>query len=95
MPSVPKVPTGSTHCSMYRSGSTSACTGSDKAAGGNFSAIDIRAIAAKPWFVPDATSAADQLNAFELLNHRYLVVDKASLQAFLDGSLWPGGKEAA
>ena len=29
-----------------------------------------------------------QLNAFELLNHRYLVVDKASLQAFLDGTAW-------
>jgi large subunit ribosomal protein L4 len=29
-----------------------------------------------------------QLNAFELLNHRYLVVDKASLQSFLDGSAW-------
>lgn len=32
-----------------------------------------------------------QLNAFELLNHRYLVVDKASLQAFLDGSAWSSG----
>jgi large subunit ribosomal protein L4 len=29
-----------------------------------------------------------QLNAFELLNHRYLVVDKASLQSFLDGTAW-------
>lgn len=28
----------------------------------------------------------DQLNAFDLLNHRYLVVDKAALAAFLDGS---------
>ncbi len=28
----------------------------------------------------------DQLNAFSLLNHRYLVVDKASLQSFLDES---------
>jgi large subunit ribosomal protein L4 len=33
-----------------------------------------------------------QLNAFELLNHRYLVVDKASLQAFLDGSAWAAGE---
>jgi large subunit ribosomal protein L4 len=31
-----------------------------------------------------------QLNAFELLNHRYLVVDKASLESFLDGSAWAG-----
>jgi len=29
-----------------------------------------------------------QLNAFDLLNHRFLVTDKASLQAFLDGSAW-------
>jgi large subunit ribosomal protein L4 len=28
----------------------------------------------------------EQLNAFELLNHRYLVVDKAALQSFLDES---------
>lgn len=32
------------------------------------------------------TIRIDQLNAFELLNHRYLVVDRASLEAFLDGS---------
>lgn len=32
------------------------------------------------------TIRIDQLNVFELLNHRYLVVDRASLQAFLDGS---------
>ena len=30
----------------------------------------------------------DQLNVFELLNHRFLVVDKASIEAFLDGSAW-------
>lgn len=30
----------------------------------------------------------EQLNAFELLNHRYLVVDKSALQSFLDGSCW-------
>jgi large subunit ribosomal protein L4 len=47
------------------------------------------------------TIRVEQLNAFELLNHRYLVLDRASLQAFLDGSLWaraddqPDGKEAA
>lgn len=34
------------------------------------------------------TVRADQINVFELLNHRYLVVDKASLEAFLDGSIW-------
>lgn len=36
----------------------------------------------------------EQLNVFELLNHRYLVVDKASLQAFVDGSAWANGEEA-
>ncbi len=34
------------------------------------------------------TIRVDQLNVFELLNHRYLVVDKASMEAFLDGSAW-------
>lgn len=33
-----------------------------------------------------------QLNAFELLNHRYLVVDKASLEAFLAGPESGDGK---
>ena len=48
----------------------------------------------------------EQLNAFDLLNHRYLVVDKAALMSFLDGSAWRdagaegaangrGGKETA
>ncbi|MHC4910157.1 MAG: 50S ribosomal protein L4 [Planctomycetota bacterium] len=43
------------------------------------------------------TIRVDQLNAFELLNHRYLVVDKAALQSFLDGSAWTSDddKEAA
>ena len=44
------------------------------------------------------TIRVDQLNAFELLNHRFLVIDKASLQSFLDGSVWPNSgddKEAA
>ena len=38
----------------------------------------------------------DQLNAFDLLNHRFLVVDKASLVSFLDGSCFeaPAAKEA-
>jgi len=31
----------------------------------------------------------EQLNAYDLLNHRYLVVDKASLASFLDESCFP------
>jgi large subunit ribosomal protein L4 len=34
------------------------------------------------------TIRTDQLNVFELLNHRYLVIDRASLEAFIDGTLW-------
>ncbi|MCI0362500.1 MAG: 50S ribosomal protein L4 [Phycisphaerales bacterium] len=34
------------------------------------------------------TIRIDQLNAFDLLNHRFLVVEKASLQGFIDGSAW-------
>lgn len=34
------------------------------------------------------TIRIDQLNAFDLLNHRYLVVDRASLEAFLSGDVW-------
>ena len=34
------------------------------------------------------TIRVDQLNAFDLLNHRYLVVDRASLQAFIDKSIF-------
>ncbi len=41
------------------------------------------------------TIRIDQLNAFDLLNHRYLVVDRASLEAFLDGSLWERVDEQA
>jgi large subunit ribosomal protein L4 len=51
------------------------------------------------------TIRVDQLNAFDLLNHRYLLVDRASLEAFIDGSIWDSqaddehdaanGKEAA
>ena len=37
----------------------------------------------------------EQLNAFDLLNHRFMVVDKASLQAFIDGSALKGAKESA
>ena len=32
------------------------------------------------------TTRIEQLNVFDLLNHRFVVVDKASLQAFLDGT---------
>jgi len=41
------------------------------------------------------TIRVDQLNVFELLNHRFLVVDKASIEAFLDGSAWKRDEEAA
>ena len=39
------------------------------------------------------TIRADQLNAFELLNHRFLVVDKASLVAFIDGTIWANSQD--
>lgn len=41
------------------------------------------------------TTRVEQLNAFELLNHRYLVIEKAALEAFLDGSAWARNEEAA
>jgi len=41
------------------------------------------------------TIRVDQLNVFELLNHRYLVVDKSSMEAFLDGSAWKKEEDAA
>jgi CBS domain containing-hemolysin-like protein len=48
-----------------------------KAAGGKFDAIDIRAVATEPWFVPDTTSVTDQLNAFlKRKMHFALVVDE-------------------
>ncbi len=48
-----------------------------KAAGGTVDAISIRAVAAKPWFVPDTTSVTDQLNAFlKRKVHFALVVDE-------------------
>lgn len=34
------------------------------------------------------TIRVDQLNAFDLLNHRFLVLDRDSLQAFIDGRAW-------
>jgi Mg2+/Co2+ transporter CorB len=48
-----------------------------KTLGGDLSKIDIRAIAKKPWFVPDTTSLTDQLNAFlKRKLHIALVVDE-------------------
>src|SRR6056297_295638 len=41
------------------------------------------------------TIRAEQLNAFELLNHRYVVIEKAQLEAFVDGSLWRQNEEGA
>jgi large subunit ribosomal protein L4 len=35
------------------------------------------------------TIRVDQLNVFEMLNHRYLVIDRAGLESFLDGSCFP------
>jgi Mg2+/Co2+ transporter CorB len=44
---------------------------------GDASKVDVKAIAAKPWFVPDATSLTDQLNAFlKRKSHFALVVDE-------------------
>jgi large subunit ribosomal protein L4 len=37
---------------------------------------------------------ADAMNAFELLNHRYLVIEKAELEAWLSGASSQTGKEA-
>jgi len=48
-----------------------------KATGGDAEKVDIRQIAAKPWFVPDTTSLTDQLNAFlKRKTHFALVVDE-------------------
>ena len=40
------------------------------------------------------TIRVDQLNAFELLNHRYLVIDRAGFESFLDGSCFAGSADA-
>jgi Mg2+/Co2+ transporter CorB len=48
-----------------------------QAAGGDISAIDVKAIATKPWFVPDTTPLTEQLNAFlKRKAHFALVVDE-------------------
>jgi len=41
------------------------------------------------------TIRVDQLNVFELLNHRYLVVGKSAIESFLNGSAWNNEEEAA
>ena len=41
------------------------------------------------------TIRVDQLNVFEMLNHRYLVIDRKGLEAFLDGSCFAASDEAA
>lgn len=33
-----------------------------------------------------STTRVDQLNAFEVLNHRYLMIDRATLESFISGS---------
>jgi len=48
-----------------------------QAVGGDVSKVDIAAIAAKPWFIPDTTSLLGQLRAFrERREHFALVVDE-------------------
>lgn len=39
------------------------------------------------------TIRVDQLNAFDILNHRYLVLERASLEAFIDGSCFANSSE--
>lgn len=39
------------------------------------------------------TIRVDQLNAFDLLNHRFLIVDRASLQSFVEGTAWTNRQE--
>ena len=41
------------------------------------------------------TIRVDQLNVFELLNHRYLVVGKDAIESFLNGDAWSNEGEAA
>ena len=47
------------------------------AAGGNLDELDILALAAKPWFIPESTSLLDQLQAFRKRHEHFaLVVDE-------------------
>ncbi len=41
------------------------------------------------------TIRVDQLNVFELLNHRYLVVGKSAIESFINGTAWNNEEEAA
>ena len=44
--------------------------------------------------LPDVrTVRVDQMNAFNLLNHRFVVVERESLKKFIDGSLWQNGQD--
>lgn len=48
-----------------------------RARGGDLSGIDVKALAAKPWFIPDTTTLFDQLQAFrKRREHFALVVDE-------------------
>src|SRR3546814_14942341 len=48
-----------------------------RARGGQGGDIDISALAAQPWFIPDSTSLLDQLQAFrERREHFAVVVDE-------------------
>ncbi len=41
--------------------------------------------------LPDVdTIRVDQLNAFDVLNHRFLVIERAALESFIDGSCFEG-----
>ncbi len=40
------------------------------------------------------TIRVDQLNAFDVLNHRYLVIERACLEAFIDGSCFGSDADA-
>ena len=42
-----------------------------------------------------STTRVDQLNVFQVLNHRFLVTDKATLTSFLDESCYATNAEAA
>ncbi len=42
-----------------------------------------------------STMRVDQLNAFEVLNHRYLVIDRATLRSFLDESCFAAAEAAS
>jgi large subunit ribosomal protein L4 len=41
------------------------------------------------------TTMVHQLNVFDLLSHRFLVVDAASLKAFVEGTVWDNAEDEA